>query len=424
MGKLLDRPKQGGVPVRVGCKLFIIAAVAFPFSANTANAQSSQMIEIGRPVVIDSPEPGDLHAFGTSVAVEGDHVLIGKPGVPSPRSRRERFAGVAYLFDTVGNQLCKFEKDVPVERDNFGISVSLSADYALIGALGDDVSGTDAGAAYLFSRDTCDFLKVFENPDPQADDRFGSTVSISGDNVLIGASDDDTDGIDWGGAYLFDANPDLSAPNDLRARLSNPARVRGDRFGWSVSVSGTHALVGASGHDSSGVDRSGAAYLYEIDSPMPVLVGTFHPPNPLPIGLFGRSVALFEAYALIGSTAPGFPGTAYLFNLHDLSEAVPPLLRPGSVIDDLFGRHVALVGRYLLVGSGNGMSRTGWSAFLFDAIDGGHVYTFMDPESTPTEPESSFRLSVAISTGYVVIGDFGAGADSAGTVFVYPMRTP
>jgi hypothetical protein len=159
--------------------------------------------------------------------------------------------------------------------DRFGSSVGISGDYAIVGArFGDGGYGDpieNAGAAYVFRRtgvNTWDTTGVkITAPDAQTDDRFGSSVGISGDYAIVGASGEDGgDGdplSDAGAAYVFhrtgvntwDAGIKIMAP-DVQAS---------DRFGDSVAISGDYAIIGAyaeDGGDGDPLENAGAAYIY------------------------------------------------------------------------------------------------------------------------------------------------------------------
>ena len=87
--------------------------------------------------------------------------------------------------------------------DWFGYFVSLSGNTALVGSPFDDDKGTDSGSAYLFDVTTGNLLHKFTAPNGAAGDRFGFSVSLSGNNALVGSHFDDDKGTDSGSAYLF-----------------------------------------------------------------------------------------------------------------------------------------------------------------------------------------------------------------------------
>ena len=96
-------------------------------------------------------------------------------------------------------------------NDNFGYSVAVSGNYAIVGAYGEaDASGTSSGKAYIFDVTTGALLNTLNNPtaySTSAGDLFGNSVAISGNYAIVGAyREDDAGGIDSGKAYIFNPN--------------------------------------------------------------------------------------------------------------------------------------------------------------------------------------------------------------------------
>ena len=91
--------------------------------------------------------------------------------------------------------------------DGFGFSVSISGDLTIVGAELEDTGGSNAGAAYIFERDgsgTWNEVAKVQASDKEANDLFGFSVSISGDRAIVGAEREDTGGTDAGAAYVFE----------------------------------------------------------------------------------------------------------------------------------------------------------------------------------------------------------------------------
>jgi hypothetical protein len=110
--------------------------------------------------------------------------------------------GVEYL------QRAKLTANDFAESDYFGTSVSIDGDTMVIGAYGDD----DDGSAYVFTRNTAGDLASgwtqiakLTATDGAVNDEFGNSVSIDGDTVVIGAryDNDPVEGYDTGSAYVF-----------------------------------------------------------------------------------------------------------------------------------------------------------------------------------------------------------------------------
>ena len=300
-----------------------------------------------------NPAPANNGTFGDSVSLFGDLALVGarndSTGAP--------FSGAAHLFDTnTGALLHTFLNPTSANGDNFGFSVSLFGDLALVGAAFDDAGSPDSGAAYLFDTNTGALLHTFLNPTPANNDNFGTSVSLFGDLALVGALNDDAGGSDSGAAYLFD-----TSTGALLHTFLNPTPANDD-FGASVSLFGDLALVGAFRDDTGGFE-SGAAYLFDTNTG--ALLHTFLNPTPASGDVFGISVSLFGDLALVGaagdSTAGLRSGAAHLFDT-DTGALLQTFLNPTSADFNLFGSSVSLSENGVLVGT-----QFGDEAYLFAA---------------------------------------------------------
>ena len=204
--------------------------------------------------------------FGYSVALSGDTVLIGARfddddvnGVDS---------GSVYVFTRCGTSWSQQAKLTAADGgagDEFGYSVALSGDTAVITANADDsdVNGVDSGSAYVFTRSGTDWSQQAKltAADGAAGDLFGVRVALAGDTALIGArlDDDDVNGVDSGSAYVFTRSGDGWSQ---QAKLTAADGGAGDWFGYTVALADDTALIGAGNHDgANGVD-SGSAYVF------------------------------------------------------------------------------------------------------------------------------------------------------------------
>ena len=162
--------------------------------------------------------------------------------------------------------------------DYFGLSVALSGTTTIVGAYADDDAGSDSGSAYLFDTTTGNQIAKLTADDAAGGDRFGYSVALSGTTAIVGAYGDDDAGSHSGSAYLFD-----TTTNNQIAKLTAADAAGSDFFGYSVAISGTTAIVGAYQDDDAG-STSGSAYLYSgVAAPAPV---------PLPAGVWMLAAAL------------------------------------------------------------------------------------------------------------------------------------
>jgi len=175
-------------------------------------------------------------------------------------------SGAAYVFERVRGRWEEMDKLLPSDGkadDQFGYSLSIEEDTAVVGALGADGIVGSSGAAYVFVRqgDTWIEHSKLSPGDGDPGDTFGTSVSISGDYIAVGSPRNEGEDADSGAAYLFVRTDDqwIEREQLLPSPSSSDAR-----FGQSVSVSGDRLLVGTPGANDNG-PSSGAAYAFEVD---------------------------------------------------------------------------------------------------------------------------------------------------------------
>ncbi|MCH7954231.1 MAG: FG-GAP repeat protein, partial [Candidatus Marinimicrobia bacterium] len=198
--------------------------------------------------------------FGFSVSISGDYAVVGAYLDNDNGSD----SGSAYIFKRTGTSWVQEAKLLPSDGaafDNFGFSVSISGDYAVVGAFLDDDNGGASGSAYVFKRTGTSWAEEAKllASDRAADDQFGVSVSISGDYAVVGAVFDDDNGDGSGSAYVF-KRTGTSWAQEAKLLPSDGAAI--DFFGMSVSISGDYAVVGAHRDDDSGPE-TGSAYVFK-----------------------------------------------------------------------------------------------------------------------------------------------------------------
>ena len=198
--------------------------------------------------------------FGTSVAVSGNTALVGAPGATAGG------AGGAYVYTRSGTSWSKpseLSDPAAANGDDFGCSLALDGDTAVVGAYNTTVrSLEDAGAAYVFTGAGASWSKPTEltASDAAGNDNFGSSVALDGDTVLVGAFDKTVGGQSTAGAaYVFTG---AGASWSQQAELKDPGPASGDNFGTSVAVSGDTAVVGVPYKTVGTAIDAGAAYVY------------------------------------------------------------------------------------------------------------------------------------------------------------------
>ena len=203
--------------------------------------------------------------FSRASAISGNYAIVGAQFEDDALGTA---SGRAYIFNvTTGALIHTLDNPSDVgNSDQFATSVSISGNYAIVGALGEDICGTDSGTAYVYNTtnglwtDTS-LLHTLFNPAPSNYDEFGDDVSISGNYAIVSAPFDSTVGSVSGTVYIFDVTTGtlLKTINDPNAF----GTATYDRFGWSVGISGNYVIVGAMSEDDAGDNDSGKAYIFQ-----------------------------------------------------------------------------------------------------------------------------------------------------------------
>ncbi len=229
--------------------------------------------------------------FGQAVAISGNAALIGAWNTGNTGQSFPDGEGAVYVYRFTGTQwtqetIIPTPTPLPGERNRFGNAISLEGDLALIGASPISVSNPIApgGVAYIYR---CIDGEEWRNEatliasDIQPGDRFGASVSLSGDLAAVGAwgqwSIDEPcsqnppfPGVcNVGAAYIFQLQTDSTWQE--QAKLISSDAAEGDLFGWAVAIDADKALAGAWRNEDAG-PNSGSAYIFDLACTTPCLV--------------------------------------------------------------------------------------------------------------------------------------------------------
>jgi len=314
--------------------------------------------------------------FGTSAAVDGNRLVVGAPGkesiVPTP--------GTVYVYDWNGSayiEVAQLTASDARAYDQFGYSVTLSGNRLVVGACGEDTAGVKAGKVYAYewnaTTSVYDEVTTITASDAQANDWFGSSVALSGNRLVVGASGEDTAGLNAGKLYIFDWDCTTSTYAEVAQLTASDARAY-DYFGDSVSLSGNRLVVGATG-DSTADLEAGKVYVYDWNGSAYIEVAQLTASDASTSDWFGRSVALSGDgnRLIVGAqredTANQEAGKVYIYLwTGDAYIEVAQLTASDAYPSDWFGRSVTIDGTRLVVGA-CGVS----AASLADV---GKVYTY------------------------------------------------
>ncbi len=411
-------------------------AVVGSLSDDTGGANSGS-VKVFDPVtgallhVLNNPRPESSAGFGCSVAISGNWLVVGADFASTATAA----SGTAYVYN-----LATATPTVPVAEltfpgaaggDRFGSEVAIDG-MKIVVAAPDNVVGSAeyAGTVYVYdlaSATPTVPVQTLSNPSPDAYDRFGDSVAISGSRVVVGTPEDsDGSGVPSSGtAYVYDLTS--ATPWNPVLTIPNPTAVERDNFGASVAISGTRVVVGAP-RDSTGADQGGAIYSFNVagatpTTPIVTITGTTANLQ------YGGSVAIAGQRVVAG--VPGAnngAGTAHVYDLGNASPATPIHTLNNPTADaDQFGLAVAISGARVLVGApfdDTGASNTG-TAYTYDL--GGATPTTAVATLFHASPSGGdqFGAAIAISGTRVVVGSpyENTGADDSGSAYVYNLAT-
>jgi uncharacterized repeat protein (TIGR01451 family) len=255
---------QRPLPVRLeaaGAQVRLAVGVEdarFPVTIDPYFVREAQLIGRAEPLGVE------FARLGEAVAISGDTAVIGAPG-PQSDPGDEFMGGLAHVFVRTGTAWAEQIKLFPGDfrpGDRFGASVAISGDTVVVGAPGQRVGLTySVGAAYVFVRSGgLWFMQQKLVPDGVASSAFGTAVAITGERVVVGAPRDSSAGPRAAGAAYVFVRQGATWIREQKLLASDPVEIA--FFGGSVAASGDTAVIGAEYARDAGGSQTGAAYVF------------------------------------------------------------------------------------------------------------------------------------------------------------------
>ncbi|OJW71238.1 FG-GAP repeat protein [Spirosoma sp. 48-14] len=402
--------------------------------------------------------------FGWSVAISGNTIVVGANLEDKDASGSNPLtdAGSAYVFSQNQggvNNWGQVKKIVATDRaaaDFFGYSVAISGSLIVVGAPQNDLNSTSGnpGSAYVFSQnqggaDNWGQVKKIVASDRAANDYFGTSVSISGNTIVVGANKNDLDAsgsntlTDAGSAYVFSQNQGGAENWGQVKKIVASDRAANDYFGYSVAISGSRIMVGAYQEDedeSGNYSRTsaGSAYVFNQNQggtdnwgqEQKVVLSDYFGSQ-----YYGFSVAIDGAYAVVGAyqdytdASSGQSvlnaGSAYVLKRQNGTwTQIKKLVASDRVSNSYFGYSVAISGNTIVVGAsqnsqdaaGLNMLLASGAAYVFSQNQGG-TDNWGEVKKLVASDRSILALfgtSVGISGSTIVVGAMWDSRDASG----------
>ena len=260
--------------------------------------------------------------FGEEVAMSDTKIVVGAVNNDDAGSN----SGSVYVYNTDGTGEVKITASDHAVGDQFGFSVAIADTKVVVGSFGDDDSGFTSGSVYVYNTDGTGEVKITAS-DGAAYDGFGYSVAISSTKIVVAAINDDDSGNNSGSIYVYN----LDGTGQVKIKASDGAQ--NDAFGYSVAISDTKIVVGATGDNS----YAGAVYVYNLDGSGEVKIqASDHTGS----DYFGTSVAITDTKIMVGALNHDFnKGAAYIYNLDGTGEQ--KIQSSDAATMDQFGNSIA-----------------------------------------------------------------------------------
>lgn len=290
--------------------------------------------------------------FGDDVDISGDLAVVGAPQAGPNQT------GAAYVFNRVESNWANAVKLVPADAvigDRFGDSVAIDGDVMVVGAPQVyPIAKPGYAVVFRYKDSAWTEVETLTAPFPMNYDQFGLDVAISGNLIVVGARlDDNSSGTNAGSVFVYRRRRSGWFGMTETFRLQAPDGAAHDEFGYSVAFDGLTLVVGT---------NADAAYVFEWDgsgwASQAKLTASSPPPPPRPLYM-GRAVSVSGNRIALGaeldSTIATIAGAVYLYDRPpggwvDMTETVQLRASNGQA-QDLFGAAVDLSGDVLLVGA-------------------------------------------------------------------------
>jgi len=406
----------------------VAIGAAFDMNGNTGKGSAS-VFSLSEDTWIQKQklvpfEAAGQNKMGCAVALSGDTALIGLQGDANDEGYNSGSACVFVLSDGIWTARQKITpKNAKVEAF-FGCSISVSGDTVVIGAYHDTCLGTDNGSAYVFRCQEDEWIEQqrLQASSPKTFDQLGFSVAISGDTVITGANGRDNM---TGAAFVFVRSGDTWSEQQS---LSASDGRQMDQFGYSVSIFGDVAVVGAPGDDDAG-NESGSAYVFERSGGVWSQRQKLVPADAAAWDVFGSAVSLYGTTALIGAAgdddAGANSGSVYVYECAEGVWAQRQKLMASEVVaSGGFGSSISLSEDWAVVGAP--MTNTAGTGLVYVFRRSGDSWTLYEKlAASDGAAYDTFGFSVAVDGSRVLTGAPNKNdpetASGAGYVYRLPL---
>jgi hypothetical protein len=398
-------------------KVLVLAGLAAACVAGMTTcdniAMKDRLLSEANPPVWEKPQKitatTDMAAnalFGSSVSISANYAIVGAQGENGNN-------GAAYIFKRNGKTWSKVKRIVPspvVSGSSFGYSVGIDGDYAIVGAI-------NGNRAYIFYNDGDNWTqqKILTGSG-----LFGCAVSIYGESAIVGAYDMVVGSENQGEAYIFWKDAGGANNWGIADYLVDVDGTNGDQLGFAVSISNQYAVAGAPGANGT----EGIALVYYKVSNLDWSEQTYISSGEKLLGdSFGSSVSLTDSNIVIGASGRQ---RAYCYSRNGSvwGNQMTLALNPAPLSTDYFASSVAIdrLQNSSIIVAAYGNDTNSGSCYGFESVNDNWVYGLYNPV-TATLPSSNtyFGWQVAIFGNYAIIGAISDSTThiNAGAAYIF-----
>jgi len=356
--------------------------------------------------------------FGSSVSISGNFAIIGafRDGIGSNIDQ-----GSVSMYQFNGSNWVLMQKITDATGtagDFFGNSVSIAGNVAIVGAYFDDAgANTDQGSVsfYQYNGSSWVLMQKLTDVTGAANDNFGISVSMSGNYAIVGAYQDDVGAnLNQGSVSIYQYNGSSWV---LMQKIIDPSGAGGDGFGNSVSIAGNYAIVGSYNDDFSTNTDQGSVSLYQFNGSNWVLMQKLTDATGAANDYFGYSVSISGNYAIVGAYLDDEgtntnQGSASIYQYNGSNWVLMlKLIDVTGAADDRFGTSVTISGDYAIVGAqvddiGAKSNQGSASIFLRVGNGWGKLQSVTDPLGNASDNFAN-AVSIDAATKRFLIGALG-----------------
>lgn len=360
-----------------------------PFAMMSANVQDA--VHSSQPTITFNNAE-----FGFDVAIDGSKAIVGAPQNETSANLPKLNIGTATLYSGPGGwtEVSTQVYPSPMDDDQFGWSVDVSGNYAIVGVPYDDGANTNQGGARIYFYNGTSWAFQSQLNEAGTNFLYGKSVSIQNENtVAVGIP-----------GYSANGKVDIYTRSGITWAQMEEIETSTDNTGSHVELSGNKILIGAFA-SNTGLGKfyvfynNGTSWIEEFESPSTAAYSVAFQGNYLALGTgssvgvywyngvtwiqqatlisndysasddFGRSVAMDGEYLIAGAPhddigANSDQGSAYVFKRNGSSWIqVAKITDAEGTADALFGQSVDISGHQYMIGSRVGNNTKGSVSF-------------------------------------------------------------